>query len=234
MKNEKAKAQQGRQKSSALKKGHASESTTARSRAASTSEILGRAAQSSSRGLRIPERWGWHYRVLVSLQDRLMRRSGGLLRAASEPLEPHSLDEADSATDEFDHDLALTQLSADQNALHEVNEALKRIQDGTYGLCEETGKAISAARLKAVPWTRFTCEVEERLEKKGVRHQTHVNQAGTVRENGRIRLGLEEESEETAESQAAGPNDEALSHVVSTPGRSISPEKLSNRSPKRS
>jgi hypothetical protein len=60
--------------------------------------------------LNVPARWGWHHRVLVALQSRLLRERGDLQAVAAEPLEPHSLDEADSATDEFDHDLALAQL----------------------------------------------------------------------------------------------------------------------------
>ena len=118
-------------------------------------------------------------------------------------MEPHSLDEADSATDQFDHDLALTQLSAEQDALNEVNEALKRIQEGRYGVCEESGKAISAARLKVIPWARLTCEVEERLEKQGAVHRMRLREAATVRGAGRVWLAPEEkaqDAEETADS----------------------------------
>ena len=75
--------------------------------------------------------------------------------------------QADSATDEFDHDLALTRLSVEQDALYEINVALNRILNRSYGVCEETGRVIPSARLKAIPWTRFTREVEERLEQDG-------------------------------------------------------------------
>jgi RNA polymerase-binding transcription factor DksA len=75
--------------------------------------------------------------------------------------------QADSATNEFDRELALSQLSAEQDALYEVEAAMRRILDGSYGLCEQTGKRIPAARLKAVPWTRFRREVEAQLEKTG-------------------------------------------------------------------
>jgi RNA polymerase-binding transcription factor DksA len=140
----------------------------------------------------------------------LLRERGELRHAAAEPLEPHSMNEADSATDEFDHDLALTQLSADQEALCEVNGALQRIQTGSYGVCEETSKAIPAARLRAIPWARFTCEVEERLEKKGAVHQARLHKPGTVRGEGRTRLAPAEDAEETEEAPHASPNDEKL------------------------
>ena len=170
--------------------------------------------------------------VLLSLLNRLSSESGHLRRVAAEPLEPHSLDEADSATDEFDHDLALTQLSAEQNALCEVNEALKRIYDGSYAVCEETGQAIPLARLRAIPWTRFMYAVEERLEKNGVVLRAGLNKAASVRGAGQIRLASEEELEETEERPPVPANDEALSHVFSPPGRRIPLPKISKRSPK--
>jgi DnaK suppressor protein len=60
---------------------------------------------------------------------------------------------------------ALSLISSEQNALYEIDQALRRIRDGTYGICEATGKPIPEDRLNAVPWTRFTLEVEEQLER---------------------------------------------------------------------
>lgn len=82
-----------------------------------------------------------------------------------EPLERHSMDDADSATDEFDHNLALGILSHEENRLFEVDAASQRILDGTYGICEATGKSIPEARLRVVPWTRYTKEALERIER---------------------------------------------------------------------
>lgn len=134
----------------------------------------------------VPTRWRWHRRVLLNLRDRLLSQTGELKQAMAQPLEPHSMDEADSATDEFDHDLALTQLSASQGALLEIDEALHRISDGRYGICEETGETIPAERLKAVPWTRFIRPVEERLEREGVVHWVRMNRSRTVRNHGQV------------------------------------------------
>ena len=96
-------------------------------------------------------KWAWLYQVLLDLRERLLKGRSEQLAQAAEPLEPHSMDIADSATDEFDHDMALSQLSAEQDALFEVEQALKRILIGTYGVCEETGQPIPQERLKAVP-----------------------------------------------------------------------------------
>lgn len=115
----------------------------------------------------IDPKWAWHYRQLLTLRDRLARDTETKLHEAAEPLEPHSLHAGDSATDEFDHDVALALLAAEQNALNEVNDALLRIERGKYGICEETGVKIPAARLRALPWCRYAREVEQRLEQAG-------------------------------------------------------------------
>ena len=186
-------------------------------RAATAAEILGQAPNGAFPSMRVPAKWRWHYRVLISLQDRLLGDRGDLLRGAAEPLEPHSLDEADSATDEFDHDLALAQLSAEQDALFEVNEALNRILDGTYGFCEQTGEAVPASRLKAVPWTRFTRQIKDRLEKTGDAHRTRLNKTATVRGDGKPSFySGEEEGEEAAEQKA--PPTAAVSRRGNSPG----------------
>jgi RNA polymerase-binding transcription factor DksA len=60
---------------------------------------------------------------------------------------------------------ALSLISSEQNALFEIDRAIRRIREGTYGICEATGKPIPADRLEAVPWTRFARDVEEKLER---------------------------------------------------------------------
>jgi RNA polymerase-binding transcription factor DksA len=89
---------------------------------------------------------------------------------------------ADSATDEFDHEIALSRLSVDQDALYEVEAAMKRILDGTYGICEQTGRPIPAERLKVLPWTRFRKEAANRLERTGVISRTRLGPLRSVRE----------------------------------------------------
>jgi RNA polymerase-binding transcription factor DksA len=157
---------------------------TLRRKAASTTAILTGESGANS----INPKWLWHYRVLLGLRDRLLMERGEKLAQAAERLEPHSMHRADSATDEFDHDLALSQLSAGQDVLYEVDEALNRIRNGTYGLCEETGKPILAERLKAIPWTRFMAGVEARLEKQGVLPHPHLGRLASARRSERATL----------------------------------------------
>ena len=134
-----------------------------------------------SQGTQVDPKWAWHYRILLRLRERLLKDRGGQLATVAEPLESHSMDMADSATDEFDHELALSELSALQDALYEVEEALKRILNGSYGTCEESGLEISAARLRAIPWTRFRKAVVKRLESNGTLRRPHLGTLGTVR-----------------------------------------------------
>jgi RNA polymerase-binding transcription factor DksA len=125
--------------------------------------------------------WKWHYRVLLGLRDRLLEARSEQLHEAAEPMEVGAVDAAESATEEFDHDLALGKLSSEQDALYEVEEALRRIGNGAYGICEETGRPIEAGRLKAVPWTRFSHDAEARLEKEGVIQRTRFGKVASVR-----------------------------------------------------
>ena len=74
---------------------------------------------------------------------------------------------ADAGTDTYDRDLALGVLSSEQDALLEIEQALNRIREGTYGICELTGKRIEPARLAAIPWTRFSASAEKELEQTG-------------------------------------------------------------------
>jgi RNA polymerase-binding protein DksA len=113
------------------------------------------------------EKWDWHYRTLQALRERLVSGRESHREEASEPLVLDTNDMADSATDESDHDLAYSLLSQEESALQEVDAALRRMEQGTYGICEESGKPIPAERLRAVPWARYTKEVQERLEKDG-------------------------------------------------------------------
>lgn len=174
-------------------------------------------------------RWAWHYRTLAALRDALLHdREEKLNEVAGLTIEPHSVHPADSATDEFDHELSLALLAAEQNGLGEVNDAILRIVSGRYGICEETGKPIPAARLRAVPWTRYTAEVERRLEKHGEVPKAHLEAATSLRGPSPERTERETsgdvEGDEPAEPRVpqmlefdTGPEEEDGAHAASTP-----------------
>lgn len=120
----------------------------------------------------------------------------GLAKESAEEISGYSLHMADSGTDNFDRDFALSLLSSDQDAIYEIEEALKRIQRGTYGLCELSGKVIPKARLEAIPWTRFTVESQSQLEKEGALKQRRLGALGTVDNAGVSEVEEEDEVEE--------------------------------------
>ena len=95
-------------------------------------------------------------------------------------MESYSLHMGDSGTDNFDRDFALSLLSSDQDAIYEIEEALKRIEKGSYGVCELTGKNIPKARLEAIPWTRFTVEAQAQLEREGALRQKRLAALGSM------------------------------------------------------
>ena len=92
----------------------------------------------------------------------------------------YSLHMADSGTDNFDRDFALSLLSSDQDAVYEIEEALKRIDRKTYGVCELTGKQIPKARLEAIPWTRFTVDAQAQLEREGALRSRRLGSLGSI------------------------------------------------------
>jgi DnaK suppressor protein len=84
---------------------------------------------------------------------------------------PVGIHPADAGSDAYDRDFALSLLSREQDALYEIDQALRRIELGTYGICEMSGKPIPRARLEAIPFARFTVECQSQLERqKGVLH----------------------------------------------------------------
>lgn len=98
----------------------------------------------------------------------------------AEPLEVQSMDDTDSATDEFDHNLALAILSHEEDDLFEVDAAIQRILDGTYGVCEVTGKAIPELRLRVVPWTRYTKDALDGIERQHPDNRLHLKGVASI------------------------------------------------------
>jgi RNA polymerase-binding transcription factor DksA len=71
----------------------------------------------------------------------------------------------DAGSDAYDRDFALSMLSKEQDALYEINEALGRLDRGVYGVCELSGKKIPDERIEALPYTRYTREMQEQIER---------------------------------------------------------------------
>jgi RNA polymerase-binding transcription factor DksA len=146
--------------------------------------------------VRVKPEWAKYYDTLLGLRERLLRQMDGLAKESAEELAGYSLHMADSGTDNFDRDFALSLLSSDQEALYEIEEAIKRIEKNTYGICELTNKPIPKARLEAIPWTRFTVEAQAQLEREGAMRQRRLGALGTVDSVGAVEVPEEEEEAE--------------------------------------
>ena len=142
--------------------------------AASLSDILGfnpakKESPMSLEETSVPKKWKKYYKLLIELREEL---SEEISMHTLDTLQHHSDDHAgdrtledDAGTDAFDRDFALSLVSSEQEALKEIEEAILRIKNDTYGVCEVTGKPISKDRLTAVPFTRFSVEGQIEFEK---------------------------------------------------------------------
>lgn len=185
-----------------VKKAAASEPTRKKAvTSATAAAILGQPVAGGVRHVRVgssrvrPE-WTSYYQNLMDLRERLVHQMDGLAKESAEEMASYSLHMADSGTDNFDRDFALSLLSSDQDALYEIEEAIKRIEKHTYGICELTGKPIPKARLEAIPWTRFTVEAQAQLEREGALRQRRLGALGTVDSAGAVEIVEEEEEAE--------------------------------------
>ena len=202
----KASAKKAAPKASAKKKGK-------NVAAASAASILGVTTSKKKAATKIPKakapvskirvkaEWKKYYEVLLELRDRLTHQMDDLKKESAEEMSSYSMHMADSGTDNFDRDNALSLLSSDQDAVYEIDEALKRIEKNIYGVCELTGKKISKTRLTAVPWARYTVEAQARLEKEGaVRQRNKLGSLGTIDGAGASKTTISESSVSEAKS----------------------------------
>ena len=140
---------------------------------------------------------------LLQLRDAMVDSMAGVaqdtLRSRAEGSEASAfgMHQADAGSDAYDRDFALSLLSQEQDALYEIDQALKRIELGTYGKCEMSGKPIPHARLEAIPFARFTVECQSQLEKQ--------SKASRVRQSVTSLFGLTEEEGGEAEEEEATP-----------------------------
>ena len=140
---------------------------------------------------------------LLQLRDAMVDSMAGVaqdtLRSRAEGSEASAfgMHQADAGSDAYDRDFALSLLSQEQDALYEIDQALKRIELGTYGVCEMSGKHIPHARLEAIPFARFTVECQTQLEKQ--------NKASRVRQSVTSLFGLTDEEGGEAEEEEATP-----------------------------
>jgi RNA polymerase-binding transcription factor DksA len=142
---------------------------------------------------------------LLQLRDAMVDSMAGVaqgtLRSRAEGSEASAfgMHQADAGSDAYDRDFALSLLSQEQDALYEIDQALKRIELGTYGKCEMSGKPIPRARLEAIPFARFTVECQSQLERQ--------SKASRVRQSVTSLFGLTEEESGEGEEEEVAPTE---------------------------
>jgi DnaK suppressor protein len=98
---------------------------------------------------------------MSAMEREALRTSGG------SNLSTLPIHMADMGTDNYEQEFTLGLVETERKLLREINHALSKIQNGTYGICEGTGKPISKPRLEAQPWARFSIEYARHLERGG-------------------------------------------------------------------
>lgn len=134
---------------------------------------------------------------LIELRDTMLNLIEGVARdslrqrAEGGEASAFGMHQADAGSDAYDRDFALSLLSQEQDALNEINEAMTRMESGTYGICEMSGKKIPEIRLEALPFTRYTVECQEQIERRQM--------GGRGRVPVRSLFGLDEASDESGD-----------------------------------
>ena len=155
--------------------------------AASLADILGfnpkeKKTSTELAGSEIAKKWKKYYKLLIELRahvsDEINLHTADTLKHNVGDDSANTSSPADSGTDNFDRDFALSLVSSEQDALIEIEEAILRIKDGSYGVCEITDKAIPAARLSAVPFTRYSVEGQAEHERNQHRKSNRMAAGG--------------------------------------------------------
>lgn len=114
-----------------------------------------------------------HYKkTLIKLKDELVHDIKNMSKnpngdgADSGDVSGHVLHMADVATDMYDREFNLGLASTEREVLVRIDQALKKIEDKSYGHCIECGKSIAAARLEAIPYVETCLKCQEKIETK--------------------------------------------------------------------
>ena len=159
-------------------------------------QILGTGARPDEGGAHIDHKWRPFYDKLVKQRDQFIDATTDLGSKARE-VNPDALQDepAEIGSMTYERDRLLGAATMDDELLAEVNEAISRIESGTYGTCQATGRPIPLERLEAIPWTRFTAEAQQEMEARGEVTKGGIGPLGGIRERGTASPGPWREKE---------------------------------------
>jgi DnaK suppressor protein len=112
-----------------------------------------------------PKQLEYFKQKLLTWKDEILRESRETVSHLQKETENHP-DLADRASSETDRSLELRTRDRQRKLISKIDEALRRVEDGSYGYCEETGEPITLARLDARPIATLSLEAQERHERR--------------------------------------------------------------------
>ena len=105
---------------------------------------------------------------VVEIEGETLRKSR---LDASGDLSSMPIHMADLGTDNYQQEFSLGLMDSERKLITEIDDALQRIENGTYGICEGTGQPIAKARLEAQPWARYSVEYARIVEQQQQQQQ---------------------------------------------------------------
>ena len=104
---------------------------------------------------------------LYALRSHLTQALEGATKEVKRPDEStgYSQHQADQGTDDFDRTISLEVTHKEYEVLRQIERALEKIEEETYGVCDITGEPIPLPRLEAVPYATMTVKAQEKFEK---------------------------------------------------------------------
>lgn len=114
--------------------------------------------------------------MLEEMKRSLMKEMQGRVRGETEGSKDEGRDTYDLASDERDREINFILNDREREKLHAIDEALQRISEKTYGLCESCEGEIQLGRLKVLPFTRLCVRCQEENEKESKRQKTLENE----------------------------------------------------------
>jgi DnaK suppressor protein len=110
------------------------------------------------------EKFRQRLEILKEQMTKLVKGASETVKASDEA-KGYSQHQADEGTEDFDRIISLEVTSKEFSILRQIDRALEKINEGTYGSCDITGEEIPPARLDAVPYATMTVKAQEKFEK---------------------------------------------------------------------
>jgi DnaK suppressor protein len=116
--------------------------------------------------------------TLLETKKQLLKEMQGRVKEETEGVKDEGRDTYDLASDERDREINFILNDREREKLHAIDEALQRIKDKTYGICESCEGEIQLGRLKVLPFTRLCVKCQEEIEKENKRQKTLEDERG--------------------------------------------------------